>query len=265
MSLKKWLLISCLALLSACTPQSDENTVILGTISGPETELVEVAQKVASEKHNLTIKIVEFDDYNIPNSALNEGSLDANLFQHQPFLDLSIAYRDYDLVSIGKLYVYPMGMYSEKHESLADLPEGATIGLPIDPSNEARALRLLAEHGLIEIPDLDDIQLTTDKIINNPQNFNFLEMDAAQLPRSLDEVDAAVINTTFAIPANLIPSEDALILESKDSPYANVIVVRTQTANDPKFQRLIAALQSDEVQQKAVELFKGQAIQAWEP
>lgn len=264
MSYIKNFLVSLVAIcLASCGNPRGENEIYLGTIAGPETALVELAKKQAMSKYGLNIKIIEFEDYNIPNLALADGSIDANMFQHQPFLDLAIEHKGFELVSIGKTFVYPMGAYSSKHQSLDTLPKGAKVAIPLDPSNGARALRLLAAHGLIDIPDLDDIKLNKSLISSNPRQLQFVEMDSAQLPRILDDVDLAVINTNFAVPAGLKPKQDALIRETKDSPYANIVVVRTEEKDYKKYQQLMDCLHSKEVIDLADHLFDGQAIVAW--
>lgn len=210
--------------LAACGHQDSPNTILVGTIAGPETDLVTVAAEVAQKKYGLIVKTVEFNDYNLPNSALEDGSLDANIYQHLPYLQAAMKSHKYKLEVVGKTFIYPTGIYSNKVKSLAALPEGATIALPNDPSNEARALLLLKKAGLITLKDQSN--QTIQDIQTNPHKFHFKELDAAQLPRVLEDVDAAVINTTFAIPAGLMPSRDALYTENKDSPYANLVVIR---------------------------------------
>lgn len=260
----KYFLISLFAILSACDQPRDDNEIYIGTIAGPESELVEVAKDIALQKYGLKIKIIEFEDYTIPNIALSDGSIDANMFQHLPYLELAIKYKGFNLVSIGETFVYPMGVYSGKHESISDLPQGAKITIPIDPSNGARALRLLAKAKLITIEDVDDMQLSPKSILSNPRGLKIIELDAAQLPRTLNEVDASVINTNFAIPAGLTPSKHAIFVETKDSPYANIVVVRAQDKDQLKFSQLMDALHSQAVIEKAQDLFQGQAIPAWQ-
>jgi D-methionine transport system substrate-binding protein len=248
----------------ACShKERGENEIYIGTISGPETKLVEVAKKVAKQKYNLDVTIITFDDYVMPNTALAEGEIDANMFQHQPYLDVVIAKQKYALESIGKMYIYPMGVYSKKYKHLEDLPKGAIIGIPNDPSNAARALRLLAKANLISIPQTNDLELTPKKIYANPHELVIKEIAAAQLPRVLSEIDAAVINTNFAMPAGLLPQRDAILIESSDSPYANIVVVRSTDKDKEKFRQLMLALHSPEVMEEAKHLFSDQAIQAW--
>lgn len=253
-------LFALFLLLTACGKPSP-NTLVVGTISGPESELVETAQKVAKDRYGLTVKIIEFSDYNLPNEALQDGSLDANVYQHLPYLEAASKAHGYDLEVIGKTFVYPTGLYSKRFKSLASLPKQAVIAIPNDPSNEARALLLLQKAGLITLKDTRNASL--QDIATNPKQFRFKELDAAQLPRVLTDVDAAVINTTFAIPAGLSPTKDTLFRESKDSPYANLIVIRRNSPKKPQLELLVKALNSPEVKEKAHELFGDAAIPAW--
>ncbi|MCP0914198.1 MULTISPECIES: MetQ/NlpA family ABC transporter substrate-binding protein [Legionella] len=251
---------SLLLALVACSKPSP-NTLTIGTISGPETELVEVAQEVGKNRYDLNIKIIEFNDYNLPNEALQDGSLDANVYQHLPYLQAASKAHGYHLKVIGKTFIYPTGIYSKKFKSLAELPEHALIALPNDPSNEARALLLLQKAGLITLHEKQNA--TIQDIAANPKRLRFKELDAAQLPRVLPDVDAAIINTTFAIPAGLSPKQDALFIENKDSPYANLIVVRSNSTKNPQLELFVKALNSPEVEKKAQELFGDAAIPAW--
>ncbi|MFI4937555.1 MAG: MetQ/NlpA family ABC transporter substrate-binding protein [Candidatus Berkiellales bacterium] len=266
---KKFFITSllCLALacfFTACSPkQRSEHEIIIGTIAGPETHLVETAKKVAEQRYGLKLTIVTFEDYIVPNTALAEGDIDANMFQHQPYLDVVLAKKGYKLIPIGTMFIYPMGVYSKKYKHLTDLPNGAKIGIPNDPSNAARALRLLAKAKLITIPKVNDLQLSPRLIQHNPKNLVIKEIPAAQLARVLPDLDAAVINTNYAIPAGL-QQRDALFLEDKSSPYANIVVIRTEEKDQKKYQDLMAALHSPEVLEKAKKLFADQAIPAWQ-
>ena len=248
-----------LALVSCNKPAP--NTLVVGTISGPETELVEVAQKVALEKYGLNVKIVEFNDYNLPNEALQDGSLDANIYQHLPYLEAESKAHGYHLEAIGKTFVYPTGLYSKKYRTLKQIPQKATIALPNDPSNEARALLLLKKAGLITLKKNQSASI--QDIDANPHGFRFKELDAAQLPRVLEDVDGAIINTTFALPAGLSPSRDALLVENKHSPYANLIVIRQGSDKKAQLELFVKAMNSLEVKNKAKTLFGDAAIPAW--
>ncbi|KTD38640.1 29 kDa immunogenic protein [Legionella nautarum] len=246
--------------LVACNKPSP-NTLTIGTIAGPETDIVEVAKEVAQKQYGLNIKIIEFNDYNLPNEALEDGSLDANVYQHLPYLQAAMKAHGYDLEAIGKTFVYPTGIYSTKIKSLAQLPEHATIAIPNDPSNEARALLLLQKAGLIDLKDENSVSIAD--ISNNPKHLVIKELDAAQLPRILADVDAAVINTTFAIPAGLSPTRNAIFVEGKDSPYANLIVIRRNSSKKPQLEEFVKAMNSPEVKNKANKLFGDSAIPAW--
>lgn len=247
--------------LAAC--QQKDNALRVGTISGPETQLVEVAQQVALKQYGLNIKIIPFADYLQPNTALNDGSIDANIFQHQPWLDQQVHDHHYPLIAIAKGFIYPMGLYPGKTKSIAALPKGAIIAIPNDPSNEGRALLLLQKAGLIQLNKQAGIYATPRDITANPNGFVFKELDAAQLTRSLADVDVAAINTNFAIEANLYPNRDALIREDQHSIYANIIVIRSDAQNDPRIHQLVEAFHSAAVQKEADKLFHGQAIPAW--
>jgi D-methionine transport system substrate-binding protein len=253
------LLLLALSLVACHKPSPD--SLIIGTISGPETDLIDTAKEVAYQKYGLHIKIVEFNDYNLPNEALQDGSLDANVYQHLPYLQDAMKAHGYDLEVIGKTFVYPAGIYSNKLKSLKRLPNKATIAIPNDPSNEARALLLLQKAGLITLKKTT--KATLADINSNPKQLQIKELDAAQLPRVLADVDAAVINTTFAIPAGLSPSHDALFLEGKDSPYANLVVIRRDSQKKKQLELFVKALNSQEVKDKAKKLFGDAAIPAW--
>lgn len=262
--LSLFFVFSCFAYsLSGCHSKSDTQQVRVGTISGPETQLMQVAKSVLLKQSNLHLKIIEFSDYSLPNRALSEGSLDANMFQHQVFLDEENKRQHYHLVPIAKLFVYPMGIYSKKIQALAAIKQNAIVAIPNDPSNEARALLLLQQAGLLKLnPNAKNLATPRD-ILSNPKQLQIKELDAAQLTRSLPDVDCAVINTNYAVLANLYPQQDALFSENKNSEYANLLVVKEKDKDDPTLQALVKALQSPEVLAAAKKLFHGQAIPAW--
>jgi len=264
-SLTKFGLILLLGLLLGCKEQDDGKTTLkVGTISGPETRLMQVAKHVAKEKFGLNIAVIEFNDYLMPNTALADNSINANMFQHEPYLKAASAAKGYDFAIVGKTFVYPMGLYSSKHQHLEDLPSNAKIAIPNDPSNEARALLLLEKAGLIKLNSAAKTNVTTQDIEQNPKKLIIQELDAAQLPRTLSDVDLAAINTNYAMVAGFIPSRDALFIEDKHSPYANIVVVRNKDKNDARFKQLVEALHSQDVIATADQLFHGEAIPAWE-
>lgn len=248
--------------LAVNVANAETRTIKVGTVAGPETEVMEVAARIAAEEHGLTIEIVELTDFVTPNVALADGSLDANAYQHEPYLQAMINDRGYDLAVAGYTFVYPIGAYSEKHSSIEDLPNGAQIALPNDPSNEGRALILMHNKGLITLNDPSNLEATPIDIAENPRNFRFREIEAAQLPRVLPDVDLAFINNTFAQPAGL-SLDDALIKEGPESPYVNLIAVRGGDEEREDIRQLVDAYQRDEVIEKAEELFKGGAVPGW--
>lgn len=253
----------CITLLTAC--HDDDQAIKVGTIAGPETEVAEVAAAVAAKDYGLNIKIVTFTDYIHPNAALNDGELQANVFQHTPYLNEQITSHHYDLAIVGKTFIYPMGIYSSHYHALAEVPNDAQIAIPNDPTNEGRALLLLQQAGLITLSPNAGLQATLHNITDNPKHFSFVELDAAQLPRAFRDVALAVINTNYAIPAGLLPSKDALFMENNDSPYANLIVVRQADVNQPWVKGLVDAFHSQEVVDKANELFQEQVVPAFTP
>lgn len=257
----RFLAILLLAVSLIACHKPSPNTLVIGAISGPETDLIDVAKDVAFKDYGLRIKIIEFNDYNLPNEALQDGSLDANVYQHRPYLEAAMAAHGYDFAVIGKTFVYPAGIYSSKLKSLQQLGDKAIIAVPNDPSNETRALLLLQKAGLITLKKSRDATLAD--IDSNPKALQIKELDAAQLPRVLSDVDAAVINTNFAIPAGLSPSRDALFLEDKDSPYANLVVIRRDSEKKAQLALFVKALNSPQVRDKANELFGDAAIPAW--
>lgn len=262
--LKCFLLSFIFALfISGCSSKESSDEISVGVVSGPESQLMEVAKDVALKKYGLHVKVVEFSDYVTPNTALAQGNIDANAYQHLPFLEAQIKAHNYQMVPVGKTFLYPMGLYSKKIQSLSQLTDGSQIAVPNDPSNEARALLLLQKAGLIELKPGTGVNASLQDIAKNPRNFKIVELDAAELPRSLSDVSLAAINTTFVIPAGLSPKQ-ALLLESTDSPYTNLIVVRAENKGLPKVKDLVKAYQSQEVADAAKKLFGDSAIPAWQ-
>ncbi|WP_445157352.1 MetQ/NlpA family ABC transporter substrate-binding protein [Halomonas sp. E14] len=242
---------------------AETRTIKVGTMSGPESEVMEVAVQIARDRYDLTVQVIEFTDYVSPNAALADGSLDANAFQHEPYLRSMIEDRGYNLAVAGYTFVYPIGAYSTRHEAIEALPERALIALPNDPTNGGRAMILMHNAGLITLDDPENLEATPVNVVENPQNFRFREIEAAQLPRVLPDVDLAFINNTFAQPAGL-RLDDALIREGAESPYVNLIAVRAGDEEREEIRQLVSAYQSEEVAQRAYELFDGGAVPGWE-
>ena len=216
----------------------------IGATPVPHAEILEAVKPILKAK-GYDLQIVEFTDYVTPNIAVNEGELDANFFQHLPYLEEFNKNKNTELVKTVNVHLEPMGLYSHKIKALSELADGATIAVPNDPTNESRALDLLAKQGLLTFKEVPF--KTVIDIVNNPKNLQIKELDAPQLPRVLDEVDAAIINTNYALSANLNPLKDAIIIESKDSPYANIVVVRKGDKDRAEIKSLIKALTSDDV------------------
>jgi D-methionine transport system substrate-binding protein len=255
--------ISALILFGCSKTKEAKNVVTVGTIAGPETQLMQVTKKVALKRYGLHVKIITFTDYNIPNQALADGQIDANAFQHIPFLLAQIKARRYKIAPDGKTFLYPMGLYSKKIKNLKQLKNGAQVAIPNDPSNEARALILLHKAGLIKLKDHLNVFATPQDITANPKQLKFVELNAAQLPRVLNDVTLAAINTTYAMPAGLSPIKDAIFHERANSLYANIIAARANMAKTKKIRELVKAYQSKPVIKAAHKLFGDGAIPAW--
>ncbi len=261
--MRKTLLATLLAsTLPVGSALADDHAIKVGTVAGPETQVMEVAAEIAEREYGLEVEIIEFTDYVTPNAALADGSLDANAYQHEPYMRSMVEDRGYDFAIAGYTFVYPIGAYSEKYDSIEALPDGATIALPNDPSNEGRALILMHNLGMLELTDPENLEATPLDIAANPRDFEFREIEAAQLPRVLPDVDMAFINNTFAQPAGLT-LEDALIKEGPESPYVNLIAVRGGDEEREAIQQLVKSYQTEEVEAKAEELFGAQAVPGW--
>lgn len=260
--------ISVLLLLAASINVFAEDKIIrIGATSGPQAQVLEVAKRVLERKPGLKLQIIEFNDYVQPNAALDAGELDANAYQHRPFLNAQIKARGYKLVGVGRTIIGPMAIYSKKYRMLSALPIGAKIGLPNDPANESRVLLLLQKRGVIKlrtgIDPIAGVNATIIDIIDNPRKFKFVEIDAAQLPRTLDDLDASAINADYAVKAGLNPPRDSLLIESGDGPYACLIAVREKDKDQPWLPKLLKAYQSDEVKRFIETEFKGGMLAAW--
>ena len=242
---------------------SGEKVVLkVGATAVPHAEILEQI-KPELAKENIDLQIVEFNDYVQPNLTLNDGELDANFFQHKPYLDEFVSEHSVKLTSAGGVHIEPMGIYSHKVKAVDELPENATIAIPNDPTNGGRALLLLAKAGVITLKDNNDIKATVQSIVENPKNIQFQEVDAAQLPRVLDDVDAAVINTNYAMQAGFVPEKDALMIEDSTSPYVNIVAVREGDENRPEIKALMKALRSDTVKKFIEEKYKGAVVPAF--
>ncbi|MEH3109844.1 MAG: MetQ/NlpA family ABC transporter substrate-binding protein [Agrobacterium cavarae] len=258
--MKKLIIAASLAALFAGSALAE--TIKVGVTPAEHAQIMEQVKKVAATK-GLDIEILDFSDYVVPNQALADGELQANSFQHQPYLDNQIADRKFDLVSVGTTITTPMGVYSKKVKSLDELKDGATVGIPNDPTNGGRALLVLASKGVLKVNEAVGLKVTPADITENPKNIQIVELDAAQLPRSLDDTDASVINTNYATAAGLNPKKDAIAIESEKSPYANVIAVRTEDKDKPWVKTLVESYHSPEVKNFILEKYNGTVIPSW--
>ncbi|WDZ97016.1 MetQ/NlpA family ABC transporter substrate-binding protein [Herbaspirillum sp. WKF16] len=244
------------------SPAHADDQIKMGVTAGPHAEIMEQVKKLL-EKDGVQMKVIEFTDYIQPNAALSAGDLDANSYQHQPYLDAQVKDRGYKFVSVGTTITFPMGIYSKKIKSLADLKQGARIGVPNDPTNGGRALLVLQAKGVIKLKADAGLKATPLDIVDNPKKVKIIELDAAQLPRSLDDFDAAVINGNFAESAGLSPTKDAIAVEASTGPYANVLAVRAADKDKPWVAKLVKAYHSPEVKKFVLEKYKGSVITSW--
>ncbi|WP_320151543.1 methionine ABC transporter substrate-binding lipoprotein MetQ [uncultured Tolumonas sp.] len=248
--------------LTGCGEKKD-NHLKVGAIAGAETQVAEEAAKIAKEKFGLEVEIVQFSDFATPNVALNDGSIDVNAFQHKPYLDSQIKDRGFKLVAVGNTFVYPIAGYSKKIKTVSELKEGSQIAVPNDPTNLGRSLLLLQKQGLLKLKDGSGLSATVLDIVENPKKVKIVELEAAQLPRALEDVDLAVINTVYASQVNLQPTRDGLFVEDKESPYVNLIVARENNQNDEKVKNFVKSYQDEAVFKKATELFNGGVVKGW--
>lgn len=260
---KRSLLQSALALALATGfatgAMAQDKPLKIGVTGGPHAQIFEVVKKIA-DKEGLKIQVVEFSDYVQPNAALAAGDLDGNSYQHQPYLDNQVKDRGYKLVSVAQTVNFPIGLYSKKVKKLEDLKEGAKFGIPNDPTNGGRVLLVLQDKGLIKLREGAGLKATPLDVVSNPKKLKFVELDAAQLPRSLDDLDASAINTNFALSAGLNPGKDAITQESAKSPYVNVLVVREADKGKPWVAKLVKIYQSEEVRKFIQTEFKGSVL-----
>ncbi|MDF1796878.1 MAG: MetQ/NlpA family ABC transporter substrate-binding protein [Coxiellaceae bacterium] len=235
----------------------------VGVMVGPQQEIMKVAAEVARKKYDLDIDVIGFNDYVQPNIALDDGDIQANIFQHVPYLDAQIKSRHLNLMPIAKTFIYPMGFYSKKISNIHQLPNDAVVAMPNDPSNEGRALLLLQKYHLIKLKPGSGLLVNLHDIVSNPKHLQFKLLDAAQLPRVFKDATLVGLTNDFLKAAGL-KANQALIREGKDSAYANVIVVRSPEDNKAEFDKLIKVMHSPEVVKETMKMFPdGEAIPAW--
>ena len=265
-ALKIALILSLVFFLSACgkTEAKDENLekLVVGATPVPHAEILNEIKDDLKEK-GFALEVKEFTDYVTPNTALKDKQIDANFFQHQPYLDSFTEEGYEDLVSVAGVHIEPMAGYSTKISTFEELSIGATVAIPNDATNEGRALILLAKQGLISLDDPENLKATPHNVVNNPKQLKFAELEAAQLPRALADVELAIINTNYALEANLNPMEDNLFIEDADSPYVNILVAREDNKDSDGIKALIEALQSEKVENFIIENYEGAVVPAF--
>lgn len=258
------ILILVLSSLAGCGKNEvSENVIKIGVSPKPHKEIIDFI-KEDLKKEGVELEIIEFTDYIKPNMALADGEIDANFFQHEPYMNNFKEEKGLKITSLAKIHVEPLGLYSSKVKSLDELKEGDTIAIPNDPTNGGRALLLLEKNGVVKLKEDAGLEATEKDVVEtNPKNLVIKPLEAAQLPRILNDVDGAVINGNFALEAGLSPTKDALILEGKDSPYANIIAIREGEEENEKFAKLIKVLQSEKVKKFIEEQYNGGVIPAF--
>ncbi|MCK9900247.1 ABC transporter [Parafrankia colletiae] len=248
--------LSAALTLGACSNSDDggagggsgSQPIRIGASPTPHAEILQFVQDELATEAGLKLDIVEYTDYIQPNVALSEGDLDANYFQHLPYYEVQVAERDYDFGHFPGIHIEPYAAYSDSVDDVADLPDGARVGITNDPSNQARALDLLVEADLITLDDTGEEDPTILDVADNPRNLEFVETDPEQLPRSLQDFDLAIINGNYALEGGLNPAADSLLIESgENNPYANFVAVRAEDVDDPRLVKLNELLHSAEV------------------
>lgn len=248
----------------APAPAAQAQKIKVGVMSGPEHTVAEKAAQIAKEKYGLEVEFVLFNDYALPNTAVSKGDLDANAFQHKPYLDKDSASKGLDnLVIVGNTFVYPLAGYSKKIKNVAELQDGAVVAVPNDPSNLARALILLEKQGLIKLKDNTNLFSTSLDIVENQKNLKIQEVDTSVAAKALDDVDLAVVNNTYAGQVGLNATEHGVFVENKESPYVNLIVARKDNQASEAVQNFVKAYQTEEVFQEAQKHFKDGVVKGW--
>ena len=275
MQLKKWIvaalaIVTTVGLLAGCgadasksAAPAEKNEITVGINPGYGDQIMDVVKQEAA-KQGLKVNVKAFNDYITPNQALANGDIDLNVYQHQPFLDAFNAKNGTNIVSIGKTYLAPLALYSHKYKKVADIPDGSTIAIPNDPTNGSRALVLLAKENLIKLdPKKDPLKVTVQDIVDNPKHLKITELEAAQLPRSLDDTAASVINAGYAISAGLNSAKDGIAVEADTSPYVNIIAARAKDKDNPTYQKFVKIFQSEAVKDYINTQFKKALVPVW--
>lgn len=256
---------SAAALIAFAAPApsfAEDKSIKVGIMSGEDEDVWRVVTSEAAKK-GLKIETITFNDYTQPNEALERGEIDANAFQHQPYLDNQVKQHGYHIVSVGYTGVWPIGLYSKKHKSVAELPKGAVIGVPNDPSNEGRALRVLQNEGLIKLKDGTGILATIVDVSENPKNIEIRELDAGIVGRSIDDLDAGIVNTDWALKSGLSPKERIAQEPIADNPYRNFIAVKEENKDADWVKTLVSSYQNETVKAEFDKVYKGTGLSAY--
>jgi D-methionine transport system substrate-binding protein len=263
---RRSVLLGALAGLAATTAgrgaRAEATTLRIGATAGPHAQILEAVRPVAA-RQGIDLRIIEFSDYITPNIALDSGDLQANSYQHRPFLNQQIKDRGYKIEAVAETVTFPLGIYSRRWKRWADVPDGAQVAIQNDPTNGGRSLLLLAEAKVIELRAGVGLLPTLLDVVGNPHKLRFVEIDAAQAPRALDDVDVAAVNTNFALPAKLSPSRDALLLESPKGPYVNLLAVRSVDRDKPWVRTLVDSYRSAEVKAFILATFDSSVLPGW--
>lgn len=253
-------LFTTLVAFSLLGNYSFSKTLKVGASPVPHAEILEAVKPQLKEK-GIDLEIIEFNEYVTPNLALADGDLDANFFQHTPYLEKFKTERNLKISQIGEgIFISPIAVFSDKYKSLDEIKKGGVIAIPSDPTNGGRALLLLHNKGIITLKDPTDLSATEFDIIKNPKKLKFKSIEAPQLPRVIKNVDVAVINCNYALQANLDPIKDSIAIEGAESPYANVVAVRDENLNDSEVKTLVDELRTENIKKFINEKYKGSVI-----
>jgi D-methionine transport system substrate-binding protein len=256
------LVLASIVVAASLVHSAHAETIKIGVTPGPHAQILEAVKPIAA-RNGLDIQIVEFTDYVVPNAALDAGDLQANSFQNQPYLDNQKADRGYKIDAVALTVNFQLGVYSKKYKSWDAVPQGATVSIPNDPTNGGRVLLLLQDKGVLKLKPNVGFKPTVADIVDNPKKFKIVEVDAAQTARTLDDVDAAGINTNYATQAGLDPTKDAILREDPKGPYTNLIAVRSADKDKPWVKTLVQSYQTPEVREFVLTKFKGAVLPSW--
>lgn len=259
-------LLACTSLvLTACSPDEGDKPLKVAINTGPDQQIWDEVVKLAKEKQGLDIKVITFNDYVLPNEALRNNDVDVNAFQTVPYYEAQSKERGYQFEIIGKTFIFPIAAYSNKIKTIEALPDGATVAISNEATTLGRSLLLLQAQGLIKLKEGVGYLPTTLDIIENPKKLKFAEIDTPQLTRTLSDpnIYLSIINNNFSSQVGLLAKRDGLFMENTDSPYVNLIVARAKDKDNERLKKLVAVFQSDEILQKAQEVYKGDAVKAW--